>query len=40
MPTRFEVAKENPIFQAILVRLDPDNGHALSVERITLRGEK
>ena len=40
IPTRFEVAKENPILQSMLVRLDADNGHAISIERITRRGEK
>jgi 2',3'-cyclic-nucleotide 2'-phosphodiesterase len=40
MPTRFEVAKENPIFQGILVRLDPSSGHALNIERITRKGEE
>jgi 2',3'-cyclic-nucleotide 2'-phosphodiesterase len=39
MPTRFEVAKENPILQAMLVRLNPETGHALSIERITHKGE-
>jgi 2',3'-cyclic-nucleotide 2'-phosphodiesterase len=39
MPTRFEVAKENPILHAALVRLNPDTGHALNIERITRRGE-
>jgi metallophosphoesterase (TIGR00282 family) len=40
MPTRFEVAKENPILEAILVQLDPETGHALKIERITRKGEK
>ncbi len=40
MPTRFEIAKENPILQAMLVRLNPETGHALHIERITRKGEK
>jgi metallophosphoesterase (TIGR00282 family) len=40
IPTRFEVAKENPIFHAMLVKLDPQSGHALSIERIVRRGEE
>jgi metallophosphoesterase (TIGR00282 family) len=40
MPTRFEVAKENPILQAILVRLNPETGHAIHMERITRKVEK
>ncbi len=40
MPTRFEVAKENPILETVLVRLNPENGHAISMERITRKGEK
>jgi metallophosphoesterase (TIGR00282 family) len=39
MPTRFQVAKENPILQAILVEVDPATGHALSVQRITEKEE-
>ena len=40
MPTRFEVAKENPIFQAMLVRCNPETGHAFHIERITRKGEE
>jgi 2',3'-cyclic-nucleotide 2'-phosphodiesterase len=40
MPTRFEVAKENPILQAMLVRVNPENGHATHMERVTRKGEK
>ena len=39
IPTRFEVAKEYPIMQAMLIRLDPETGHALCIERITRKGE-
>src|SRR5439155_5004828 len=27
IPTRFKIAKENPILQAILVDIDPQSGH-------------
>src|SRR4029078_10426297 len=40
MPTRFEVAKENPILEAVLFHLDPETGHALKIERVTRKGEK
>jgi 2',3'-cyclic-nucleotide 2'-phosphodiesterase len=40
MPTRFQVAKGNPILEAMLVKLDPESGHALSIERITRKGEQ
>jgi metallophosphoesterase (TIGR00282 family) len=40
MPTRFRIAKENPILQAILVEIDPQSGHALSIRRITQKGEE
>ena len=40
IPTRFKIAKENPILQAILVEIDPQSGHALSIRRITQKGEE
>jgi len=40
IPTRFKIAKENPILQAILVDIDPQSGHALSIRRITQKGEE
>jgi metallophosphoesterase (TIGR00282 family) len=40
MPTRFQVAKENPIFHAVLVQVDPENGHATHIERISRKGEQ
>jgi len=40
MPTRFRVAKANPILQAILVEVDAQTGHALSIRRITQKGEE
>jgi 2',3'-cyclic-nucleotide 2'-phosphodiesterase len=40
MPVRFEPAKENPILQAMLVEADETTGHAMSIQRITIRGEK
>ena len=40
MPTRFRLAKGNPILQAMLVTLDPQTGHALSIQRITQKGEE
>jgi 2',3'-cyclic-nucleotide 2'-phosphodiesterase len=40
MPTRFKIAKENPILQAMLVEIDPQSGHALSIRRITEKGEE
>jgi 2',3'-cyclic-nucleotide 2'-phosphodiesterase len=40
MPTRFEVAKENPILQAMLVQVNPENGHAIHMKRITRKGEQ
>lgn len=40
MPSRFRVAKGNPILQAILVTLDPQSGNALTIQRITQKGEE
>jgi hypothetical protein len=40
MPTRFRVAKGNPILESILVEVDPQTGHALSIRRITQKGEE
>jgi metallophosphoesterase (TIGR00282 family) len=40
MPTRFRIASENPILQCILVEIDSNTGRALSIERITQKGEE
>jgi len=40
MPTRFTPAKENPILQAMLVEADPQTGRAISIRRITQKGEE
>jgi metallophosphoesterase (TIGR00282 family) len=40
MPVRFNPAKENPILQAMLIEADPNNGRALSIRRLTIKGEQ
>jgi metallophosphoesterase (TIGR00282 family) len=39
MPTRFQPAKGNPIFEAVLVEADPKSGHAISIKRVTRKKE-
>jgi len=34
MPTRFETARGPTIFNAVLVEVDPQDGHALSIKRV------
>jgi len=40
MPVRFNPAKENPILQAMLIEVEPQTGRALSIQRITIKGEQ
>jgi metallophosphoesterase (TIGR00282 family) len=39
MPTRFETAKGDPRFAAVMVDVDPRNGRAQGIERMLLRPE-
>lgn len=39
MPSRFQVARGNPVLEAMLVEVDPQTGRGLSIHRITRKGE-
>jgi 2',3'-cyclic-nucleotide 2'-phosphodiesterase len=40
MPTRFKIAKGNPILHAMLVEVDQNTGNAISIQKIVRRGEE
>ncbi len=39
MPAKFETARANPRLNAVLVAVDPETGHARSIERINLSAD-
>jgi hypothetical protein len=39
MPSLFEIARGDPRLSAVLVAVNPDNGRALSIERLEIRGQ-